>query len=406
MQSQKISYLDQLTYFSIFSLALFSYTSTTLSALSHIFILVPGGYFFYRAIREGEFKLSASQWALMGMIILGILSIVIAPDIERKFHRILKIKYLLLGLLSVFAYRHALKSHIDNKKIKILINVFLVTVSLASISGAIGLFTGYNPLRFRTALEPIRSTGMYGMAVTYGYGMQFVVILLTGLWINRDKIKDYIDSRLLTIAWIVSIVGIVLSYTRGAILGVIIAIPFLFYRKSKKVFWSLIAIGVVAIVALVLAINFRMLGKHRLFQGLKSDSNMMRISQYQAAWQGFLEKPLTGLGFRNFERHSIRLKEKHDLAYKDFGGHAHNNFIEFMVGTGIFGLVAIVLFHGFWFVESFGRKDLLGPIFSSSVVALIVSGQVQCTMSDGENMFVIMFFYAISQATLNRAKEA
>ena len=398
MNTKVTRYLNYMTYYSILCLALFSFTSTSLSALSHILIIPPAIYYVYVNLREREYKISISSWALLGAVFFGIISVIFAPDISKKFYKISKLKYLLIGFGSIFAYRAALKDNIDKKKIKLLFNLFLLAVTLASISGVIGLFTGFNPLRFRAASESWRSTGMYGMAITYGYGIQLVAIFLTGLFIYRDKVSDYVNIKVLSVSWIVSLTGLYLSYTRGATLGFLVARPFLFYKKSKKLFWGSISLGTVTVaIVIFLIVSGNKLGDSRYLQSLTSDSNMIRVSQYRAAWYAFTENPLTGLGYRNFEPHSIPIKEKYNLGYTNFAGHAHNNVLEFLAGTGIGGFISIFLFHIFWFIEMMRRDDFLGVILGASVVAFIFSGQFQCTMMDGENMFVIMFLYAISQ---------
>lgn len=408
MTSLKIDrILSYLALASLFSLALFSFTSTALSSTIHIFVMPAGLYFFYQALRNRQDFYSISQLGLWGVIIFGAISVLAAPDMVNKLAGVAKLRYFLVGILSIYAYRQIVgKQLLDDSKIRLLLNIFMIAVSIATISGIIGLFTGYNPLRFRAASDEWRATGMYGMAITYGYGIQFVCILFCGLLLYRHRLQQFFNSKILVIATVIALAGLYYSYTRGAIIGFLIALPFLFYRKSKKAFVAVMITGILIISLAVAAIATGKAGGGRLFQSLTSDSNMIRISQYRAAWHGFLENPLTGLGYRNFEPHSVPLKTKYNLGFLDFSGHAHNNIMEILAGTGIFGFISVMVFILFWFIESFRRRDEVGLIMPAIVVAFFISGLLQNTMMDAENMYVLMALYALSQVKLRKDKVA
>ena len=49
--------------------------------------------------------------------------------------------------------------------------------------------------------------------------------------------------------------------------------------------------------------------------------------------------------------------------------------------------------------ETYKRDDLLGKVLLPFVVSFSISGLFQNTINDGENMFVIMFLYSLTQAT-------
>ena len=402
--------LNWMTLLSLAALAMFVFTSNALSALSHLLIFFPGIYFTTQWLKSGV-RLSKSSWCLLGFIIVAVIATFFAPDIDvgRKFKLISKLKYFLIPVMAIFAYDSALKNLITKKHIKIMLGMFLVTVSLANISGLIGLFTGFNPLRFKAAADAHRAAGMYGMAMTYGYGIEFVCILLVGVLLYWKRVQAFFELNhkfylLLTlIATITSIAGLYYSFTRGAMLAFIISTPFLFYQKSKKIFISLIILGAVIITsAIIYVANSKVWGTNRFLIPMSSQTNTIRLSQYHAAWKGFLERPLLGLGYRNFESNSVKIKKRYNLAHQEFGGHTHCNLLEILVDTGIFGFILIFGFHLFWFLEIIGRKDVLGAILVPFWISFIVSGLVQNTIMDSENMFFIMFIYSISQMSPQR----
>ena len=87
-----------------------------------------------------------------------VLSVLFNLDIvERPHKNIIRGKYFLIGFMSIFAFRETFKNYLDEKKIKIVIKLFLVASAVATISGIIGLYTGFNPLKFKPACHPTRA---------------------------------------------------------------------------------------------------------------------------------------------------------------------------------------------------------------------------------------------------------
>ena len=221
------------------------------------------------------------------------------------------------------------------------------------------------------------------------------MILLTGLLIYRDKIKDLVSTKWLIIHFIINFAGLYLSYARGAWLGYLLAVPFFFWGK-KKVFFSITGIGALILIA---SIMFNPMAKNRFLNS--AASNGERLSYFQAALYAFQEKPIFGLGYKNFQPNSVRLKKKYDLDYKDRNGHAHNNFLEHLSTTGIIGFLFLLLFHFFWFWEGILSNTFLGKIAAVFTISLTISGMTQLTIGDGENLFFIMGFYTLFRTYLS-----
>lgn len=61
-----------------------------------------------------------------------------------------------------------------------------------------------------------------------------------------------------------------------------------------------------------------------------------RLNIWKTALLCFVEKPVFGIGFRNFEVHSVELKKRYGIGTDDgiienegyLRGHAHNNYLE------------------------------------------------------------------------------
>mgnify|MGYP003330508379 FL=1 len=122
---------------------------------------------------------------------------------------------------------------------------------------------------------------------------------------------------------------------------------------------------------------------------------MIRLSQYEASYKAFLEKPLTGWGYRNFEANAYDIKKRNGIDYAEFAGHAHNNYLEFLASTGIFGFISFCSFVLLWLYETYKRDDEFSELMIPFLISFSISGLFQNTINDGENMFVIMFVYSL-----------
>jgi O-antigen ligase len=184
------------------------------------------------------------------------------------------------------------------------------------------------------------------------------------------------------------LLGLYLTYTRGAWLGFLVALPFFFFKKNLKIFMTVfLSLAILGVGAFIFAGD--------KLNRPKSDQE--RISQWKAATMAFVERPILGYGFLNFERHSIEIKKRYDFGELRFGGHAHNNFFEMLGSTGILGFTAFILWTLFWFIEMYKRNDVIGNLTLPFIVAFTVGGLTQSTISLGINLFFVMAVYAISQ---------
>jgi O-antigen ligase len=384
---QKISY--QLTYASLFILALATFTSLSVSAGSHILILIPGLYF----LKQGsDAKWPKSTWMLLGLFVAVVISVIFNLDIiDKPFKNIFKGKYFLFAILWMVSFRKLFINRITNKQIKILAWVLLIATSLASLSGLIGLFAGFNPLKMKPPCHPSRACGVYGMYMTYGYGISLFTILNLGLLIYKDKVKEYLPSWLIITSLIINFLGLYFSYARGGLLAFLIACPFFFFKNNIKKFFILLISG-----AILLGASIIFIPKLNTMFLKRGGSNDQRISFYKTAIKAFQERPIYGYGYRNFEPNVPKLKKKYNIAHPTYGGHAHNNFLEHLASTGLIGAIFLVLFHLFWFLEMFKRDDLLALLTLPFIVNFAFSGLFQYTFGDGENLFLILGVYALS----------
>src|SRR5690606_13653477 len=147
--------LASLTKWSLASLALFVFTSMAASSLSHIFIAAPAFYVFYQKLIHKNFNPTWSQIGILGIVVLGVISILASPDIKDPVDNLSGLMHFAIGLLAIGAYRSTFyQPGTDNTRfVRIALTIFFVALIVANINGIIGLYTQYNPLRFREATD-------------------------------------------------------------------------------------------------------------------------------------------------------------------------------------------------------------------------------------------------------------
>ncbi len=394
--------MHHLTYAAVMILCLFTFTAFSLCSVHHIFMLIAGGHFTYLAVVEKKFKLSWSAWALVAIIVISLLSVLYNwGTIEKPLKNIGKIKYFFIPLLGLSAVGYWFREKFSENHIKWALRLFLISTTIATISGLIGYYTGYNPLRFKAACHTSRTCGMYGMYMTYGYGIQFFVILMVGLILARKQVEKYIAPKWLYIVFAINFVSFVLSFARGALLGFMIALPFFFFKTKKKLFFGVAIAGL-----LVATLSYFTVPKVKalIHDPGRMHSVYSRVSQWQAAVIAANENPVLGLGYKAFEAKVTEIKERHHLPYPTFAGHAHSNFFEHLGSTGWIGLIALLAFHFLWFFEAYKMGGAMGSTMMAFVVSLFVSGQFQYTLGDGENLYLVMMVYMLWHALYMKFK--
>lgn len=396
-QTRKI--MHALTLASLYVIVTSVFTSLSVSALHHILIIVPSFYFAYEALKNKTWNLDLSWWALGALLDISILAILSNTDIiANPMAQIFRTKYFFITLLMIFPIRALIKESLTDKHIKIMLWLFLISTSIATLSGLIGLYSGFNPLKMKTACHPERACGLYGMYMTYGYGISLFMIINSGLWLYRKEIEKWLPSWLITSSLVINFIGLFLSYARGAWIGFVLALPFFFFKKHKKVFSITLFSGLfMAILAVIFVPSV-----NRMFTD-RAESNNQRIKFWKTAVKAFEEKPLLGWGYKNFEPNMKALKIKYAIGDEYLAGHAHNNFFEHLASTGALGFIALALFSFLWLKESYQREDLIARLSFPFVLSFFVSGMVQYTFGDGENMFLILGLFALFHASKEKS---
>jgi O-antigen ligase len=337
-------------------------------------------------------KFPKSGWALLALSLVLIVSVLANYSlVEKPFKSIFKVKYYVFGLFSIipldFYFNQYLNREKKQKVLKILLWVLLISSALATVSGLVGYFTGYNPLRL-THVDSNRNGGLFGMVMTYGHSMSWLAVLLVSVCANGKCVQNLVPRVPLLGFTALALTGLYTSHVRGAWLSFLAGSAWINKRITVGLLClCLFTVGVVSY-------------RHPDFiekQIIRRGSNEERVGSWLGAIKAFEERPWLGYGFLNYEPFSREIKSRYHLPHADFGGHAHNDFLEILATSGLLGAICFVLWFGFWANEMWRKKGLFRDLVFPFIVAVVVSGFTQVTFSDGENTFFLMIVYALSQ---------
>jgi O-antigen ligase len=344
-------------------------------------------------------RLPISSWWLFAFALFAIVSVVANfQEIDKPLSFIKKTRYFLIYpsvLLVPFITWQAL-SRAWLKEAMII--VWLVPLILALVVGSFYVL-GLGPT-VRTNAE--RLSGLHGEVMTFAYGLQFSVIALGILFFTPSLWKSItgLPWKLVAIFAVVAGISMYLTYSRGAMLGVASGLFVFAVMRSRYLVMGLVAFGLILVV-----LSFLQGNRYFNFE------EPLRGNQWTAATVAFIENPLFGLGFRNFEIQSVELKQRCGIemdwprmikgikTISYFKGHAHNNYIEAFASTGVFGGISLIAFCISWCREVWRSRYRI--IFGPLIVAFIVSGFFENTFYDSEVLNCILLIYLFSQIAIS-----
>lgn len=379
----------------VFCVGLF--TSLSVLGIFHALILIAAIWTIINVGPKKSFSyLPKSSYFLFAFFVVVIISLVLNVEDTKMLSRMIrKSRHIPIGILSIIPMSYLFES-LDIEKLKTLLKRYSYTIIcvalIATLSGLCAFLFGLNPLRFGESINTHRNSGLSSGIMPYAHNMAFVLSMLV-YWIYEKKVKD----KKTIISSIILAIGLFTSYTRGAILAFLSSLVFL----NKKVF---IALAITAVVgtATVSIVSPDFVKRHLIRKG----SNDKRMGCWLGAVEATKENLLFGIGLRNYEEHSVEIKERHDIQEADFKGHAHNSFLEVTASTGIIGFIFFILWLGLWLVNSLG-SDIISRLSFGFIITFITGSMTQSTIIDSQNLFFIFTIYALhtSLRNVNTLKE-
>jgi O-antigen ligase len=219
-----------------------------------------------------------------------------------------------------------------------------------------------------------RGYGLIGMATQVGINFCMGVPLIGSFLFQKDRKKVF-----LFIIFAVSLAGLFLSFSRGAILGVFVSLLFLLLLHRRIKLLIICIILAVILVVTYTGITTLLPGKYSHFLLAKDDSARGRFPFVQIGLRMFADHPIAGFGYGGFYEKCIRYGSPIKIE-------AHNTYIQVLVEYGILGLLAFLLTIGLSALGYIGyiqrgrspTMRTLGIGYFAAMVALLINALVHC----------------------------
>lgn len=298
-----------------------------------------------------------------------------------------------------FATYHLLRKPQEAQR---LISLMIIVATVLAAYGIVQHFTGIDWARELVGKKPsvdllwfgqqerFRTEGLYPSGITYAHNLLFpltftsVLLFMPGLaW----------HKRLMLIGgWGLMVCALLFSLTRGVWIAYAIVLFMLGFVRGRK------TLGGVAIVVIILSLfllNAEEGVQERLGSIAKPAANSGRSFIWQANLDMARERPLLGWGYGNYKHFRTPYYQRYPGA--DRKAHAHNNFLQVWVESGLLGLSAFLAL--FWVMLRRGwqvyRRLSLEPYKSLAfggflgLIGFLIGGMTQYNFGDGEVVIVL-----------------
>ena len=173
--------------------------------------------------------------------------------------------------------------------------------------------------------------------------------LLLNFWLSI--FSSYFDQRYRFIYWGSAVLILPIIYqtgSRSAMLGLVLTgLVFMIFWLKK--IWSQnrkIFIAGIILLMIIMAGVWLTAGQRYKNFSLKDITIEARLVAWQAGWQGFVDKPLLGWGRNNFQipfNKHVDFRIYHDGGSQLWFDKAHNQFIDYLSESGLFGFLLYLL---------------------------------------------------------------
>lgn len=219
-----------------------------------------------------------------------------------------------------------------------------------------------------------RGYGLIGMATQVGVTFCLGVPLIASLLLDERRKKT-----LLLLAFALGCFGLVVSFSRGAIVGVFIALYFLliFYKKYKLL--SFLSTAGILLLLFYGSLMTLLPDNLSFFLQGKDGSASARVPYTMIALEMFIDRPITGFGFGGYYKFCTEYGSPIHIE-------AHNTYAQVLVEYGLIGFLLFLLvitlsIRGY---VSYLRRGRSAEIrvhaigYLSGLIAVLIDAAVHC----------------------------
>lgn len=349
--------------------------------------------------RQLNLRGGAVVGALATMAALALFSVSYADDRASAVKEALKWLELLLVLLAVVDLVGS-----SERRARWVIGAALVAGAAEAAYGAFQFLTGSGPAFFEVD-GALRAYGNFDQPNPFA---GYLAMLLPLAVLMATSSANSPAFRLLALgAGLAMLGGIVLSQSRGAWLGVLVATGVLLLVWSRATRRLLVPALGAALAATALAISgllppalldrvsqsiayFGVFDVRTVDLTSENFSVVERMAHWQAGWYMFLDHPWFGVGAGNYAE---AYPNYYVSTWLDPLGHAHNYYLNMLAELGVVGGLVLLLVLALVFRQFLGALVRSRPGFWRAVLASVIGGMVVFCVHD---LFDDLFVHGVN----------
>jgi len=196
-------------------------------------------------------------------------------------------------------------------------------------------------------------------------------------------------------------IGVYLTFSRGAGLGLFVAILFLSLVKKNKILTSIL-IALLIIFPFLMPKNIKDWAKSVKYNPIIMLTNEDRIGIYLNVINMIKHHPFAGIGINTFCRsyNNYRVPEVEKIFPTNTSLYAHNNFLHMaaevgLLGLGVFLVFLVSVFRAFWFSYKKNPEPFLKALSISlfaALLAYLINGLTETSLYYSR---IVMVFWLI-----------
>ncbi|MDD5465372.1 MAG: O-antigen ligase family protein [Candidatus Omnitrophica bacterium] len=400
MKDKILRFLDFAIYWSI---VIMPFSVAVAPGIANTFIgLFSVSFIIKKSITRQAFSTDRLTLVSFGLFFAAsAISIMNSVSYGASFGGIIKLlKYILIFLVCSEEVR-------DKKHITRIIIAICSGVCLAAIDALWQMVFGYDfihRIAIQAAIGLPRPTAAFPNPNVFGIYMTALTPLIFGLTFFYFKGRNKI---LMFFASVLGLLGVYLSLSRGAGLGIFLAILFLSIANKKKLLTSIL-VGILIAFPFVMPKNIKQWAKEVNYNPLVMMCNRDRISIYNNTINMIKHHPFIGVGLNTFSRNYGKYKTEQAEKYAHTADtiYAHNIYLQMAGEVGLLGLAMFLLFLFQVFRQAFNalRKlndeylKIIGLSLVACVIAFLVNGLTETSLYYPRVAMVFWYIIGISLA--------
>jgi putative inorganic carbon (HCO3(-)) transporter len=334
-------------------------------------------------------------------MIFGFLSFLNTVNLEDSLDGMVKLlKFFLIFVVSSEAIR-------DREHFKKIAVSAACGITLIGIDGLWQLFSGKDFIHGNSLQEAVgvkRVTGSFPGCNAMGVYLAGLTPFVLGLALFSTRLKL---KAIFLVAAVIGGIGAYLTFSRGALLGIIVAAVFLVFINKNKLMISLLIVMLLAF-PFVIPKSVKDWAKSVNYNPVIMLTCQTRLSIYRNTLNMIRQHPLLGVGINTFSRNygKYRLAEVEDDFKTADGYYAHNNFLHMAGETGLPSLAVFlaflaVVFGSIWrsfkkISEPFLRACSVSVL--AALIAYLINGFTETNLYYSRIVMIFWFLVGLGLA--------